>query len=191
MKIFIRISLLALGIILGLCIVAAMKPDSFRVERSIVIDAPAEKIFPLVADLRAFTRWSPYEARDPAMQRTFSAATSGPGASYAWDGNKDVGAGRMEILSSEAPRTVVIQLDFQRPMEAHNTVVFALAPNAGGNGDGSSKGTRVSWSMEGPMPFVSKLFSIFMNFDTMVGKDFEAGLDNLKTLAENGKGGRA
>ena len=176
MKTFIRISLLGLGIILGLCIVAAFKPDSFRVERSIVINAAPEKIFPLMNDLREFTRWSPYEGRDPAMQKTFSAVTAGKGASYAWNGNDQVGAGRMEITDSRPVQQVLIQLDFERPMEAHNSVVFSLVP--------SGTGTTVSWAMEGPMPFVSKLFSIFMNFDSMVGNDFAAGLEKLKLLAE-------
>jgi hypothetical protein len=176
MKTFIRISLLGLGIIVGLCIVAAFKPDSFRVERNIVIHAPAERIFPLMNDLREFTRWSPYEGRDPAMQKTFSAVTAGKGASYAWDGNNDVGAGRMEIIDSRPAQQVLIQLDFARPMEAHNNVVFGLAPG--------SAGTKVTWAMEGPMPFMSKLFSLFMNFDTMVGNDFAAGLEKLKALAE-------
>ena len=183
MKTFIRISLLALGIILGLCIVAAFKPDSFRVERNIVINAPAEKVFPLMNDLREFTRWSPYEGRDPAMQKTFSAITTGKGASYAWDGNNDVGAGRMEITDSRPMQQVQIQLDFQRPMEAHNNVVFSLSP--------MGTGTQVSWAMEGPMPFVSKLFSIFMNFDSMIGNDFASGLEKLKTLAEQPSGEKA
>lgn len=176
MKTFIRISLLGLGIILGLCIVAAMKPDSFRVERNIVIDAPPESVFPLLNDLREYTRWSPYEGRDPAMQRSFSAVTTGKGASYAWHGNKYVGSGRMQITDSRPGQQVLIQLDFESPMEAHNSVVFSLVP--------TGSGSTVSWAMEGPMPFISRLFSIFMDFDTMVGTDFATGLAKLKTLAE-------
>lgn len=176
MKTFIRISLLALGIVIGLCIVAAMKPDQLRVERSVLIHAPADKIFPLLNDLREFTRWSPYEGRDPAMRKTFSAVTSGRGASYAWDGNNEVGAGRMEITDSRAGERVVIQLDFMRPMEGHNIVRFTLVPGA--------NGTTASWSMEGPLPFISRLFSLFLNFDSMIGNDFAAGLEKLKALAE-------
>ena len=176
MKTFTRISLLAVGIILGLCIVAALKPDSFRVERSIVINAPAEKTFPLMNDLREFTRWSPYEGRDPEMKKTFSTVTAGRGAYYSWDGNKQVGAGRMEITQSIPLQQVIVQLDFSRPFEAHNVVAFGLTPIAGG--------TRTTWAMEGPMPFISKLMSIFLDFDHMVGKDFEDGLEKLKMLAE-------
>lgn len=176
MKIFIRISLLAIGIVIGLCIVAAMKPDHFRVERSVVIHAPAERIFALMNNLREFARWSPYEGRDPAMQKTFGNITAGKSASYAWDGNQAVGAGRMEITQSLPPQRVVIQLDFTRPFEGHNLVFFTVMPEAGN--------TRASWAMEGPMPFVSKLMSIFLDFDAMVGNDFAAGLEKLKVLAE-------
>lgn len=176
MKTFIRISLLAIVIVIGLCIVAAMKPDHFRVERSVVIHAPAERIFPLMNDLREFTRWSPYEGRDPAMQKTFSAVTAGRGASYTWDGNNQVGAGRMEITDSRALQQIVVQLDFARPMPGHNIVVFSLTPAA--------SGTTASWSMEGPLPFLSRLFSLFLNFDSMIGNDFSLGLEKLKALAE-------
>jgi Polyketide cyclase / dehydrase and lipid transport len=120
--------------------------------------------------------WSPYENKDPAMQRSFSGAASGKGAVYGWDGNSNVGSGRMEILDSSAPAKIVIKLDFFKPFEAHNTAEFTMLPQA--------DGTRVNWRMHGPAPFISKLMQVFMNIDHMVGKDFETGLANLKTLAE-------
>ena len=173
---FKRISFFALVIILILCGYAAMQPDYFKVERSTIINAPAEKIFPLMNDLQQFTRWSPYEGRDPAMKRTFSTNTVGKGASYAWDGNNEVGSGRMEITESIAPQKISIRLDFSRPMEAHNAVSFALVP--------SGSATQVTWAMEGPMPFLSKLMCIFFDKDAMVGKDFEDGRQMLKQLVE-------
>lgn len=173
---FKKISLLALGIIVGILIVAAMKPDEFRVERSVVINAPAEKIFPLMNDLRAFSAWSPYDKIDPDMKRTYSGPASGVGAVYAWEGNKEVGQGRMEITHSTAPSSVLIQLDFLAPMEAHNTAAFTLTPE----GDG----TKVSWAMFGPAPFLTKLISVFFSMDSMIGDQFSQGLNNLKNLAE-------
>src|SRR5262245_7478910 len=127
MSFFRRTSFVAIGIVIVLCAFAVTKPDTFRVERSIVIQAPQEKIFPLVNDLSNFVRWSPYEGRDPAMKRSFSPATAGRGASYAWDGNGDVGQGRMEITQSLPPSLVTVQVDFSRPFEAHNTAEFSLA----------------------------------------------------------------
>jgi hypothetical protein len=109
------------------------------------------------------------------MKRTYGGAESGKGAVYAWEGNKNVGSGRMEIMDASASK-IVINLDFLAPFEAHNTAEFTMLPQ----GDGTS----VTWLMHGPAPFISKLMQVFMNIDNMVGKDFEVGLANLKKLAE-------
>jgi carbon monoxide dehydrogenase subunit G len=171
----------AIGIIVVLLIAAvlafaATKPDSFRVQRAASIKAPPEKIFPFINDLRNFGAWSPYEKKDPAMKRSFSGPASGKGAVYEWDGDKNVGQGRMEIADTAPPSKVTIKLDFVRPFEAHNLVEFTLAPK----GDA----TDVTWAMQGPTPYVAKLMHVFFDMDSMVGKDFEAGLANLKSLAE-------
>jgi hypothetical protein len=157
-------------------IFAATKPDSFSVTRAIDITAPAERIFPLINDFHRWVAWSPWENKDPAMQRSFAGAASGKGAVYGWDGNKNVGSGRMEILEASAPSKILIKLDFLKPFEAHNTAEFTMLPQ--------SAGTRLNWVMRGPAPFMSKLMQVFMNLDQMIGKDFEIGLANLKKLAE-------
>jgi len=110
------------------------------------------------------------------MKRTYSGAASGKGAVYAWDGNKNVGSGRMEILDASAPAKIVIKLDFFTPFEGHNTAEFTMLPQ----GDGTS----LTWLMHGPAPFMAKIMHVFMNVDRMVGKDFEIGLANLKRLTE-------
>ena len=110
------------------------------------------------------------------MKRTLSGAASGPGAVYAWDGSSKVGAGRMEIKDATAPAKIGIQLDFIRPFEGHNIADFTLAPR--GNA------TEVTWRMHGPAPFISKLMGLFVSMDGVIGKDFEAGLANLKAAAE-------
>ena len=167
--------------VLGLAIVvililAATRPNTFSVQRATTVRAPAEKIFPLINDFRQWGSWSPYEHKDPAMKRTFSGAASGKGAVYAWDGNKNVGSGRMEILDTSAPAKIVIKLDFFTPFEGHNTAEFTMLPQ----GDA----TNLTWLMHGPAPFMAKIMHVFMNIDRMVGKDFEIGLANLKRLTE-------
>ena len=157
-------------------ILAATKPDTFRVQRATNVRAPPEKIFPLIDDFHRWGSWSPYEHKDPAMKRTYSGAASGKGAVYAWDGNKNVGSGRMEILDASAPAKIVIKLDFFTPFEGHNTAEFTMLPQ----GDGTS----LTWLMHGPAPFMAKIMHVFMNIDRMVGKDFEIGLENLKRLTE-------
>ena len=164
---------IAIAIVL---ILAATKPDSFGVQRAAIVDAPPESIFPLINDFRQWGSWSPYEHKDPAMKRTFSGAARGNGAVYAWEGDKNVGSGRMEILEAAAPSRIVIKLDFYSPFEAHNTAEFTMLPQGGE--------TRVTWRMHGPAPFMARIMHVFINIDKMVGKDFEIGLANLKRLAE-------
>ncbi|HZM37176.1 MAG TPA: SRPBCC family protein [Burkholderiales bacterium] len=172
-----KIILLAVAVLVGgLLAYAATRPDSFRVERTASIQAPPERVFPFIDDFRSWPAWSPWEKKDPAMKRTLGATTRGPGATYAWDGDKNVGKGSMEIAESVEPSRVRLRLDFERPFEAHNRVEFRLEPRGGA--------THVSWAMEGPMPFISKLMSVFMDFDRMIGADFEAGLAALKAAAE-------
>ena len=162
--------------IAAVLILAATKPTTLRVQRSVSINAPPELIFSLISDFHQWVTWSPYEQKDPAMKRTYSGTERGRGAVYAWDGDKNVGSGRMEILDVSAPSKIVIKLDFFKPFEGHNTAEFTMLPQ----GDG----THVTWLMHGPARFVTRLIQVFMNLDHMIGKDFEAGLANLKKLTE-------
>ena len=168
---------IAIIIILGL---ASRKPDTFAVRRSVLVQAPAERIFPLVNNFHQWGGWSPWEHRDPAMKRSYSGAESGKGAVYAWDGNKNVGSGRMEILDASSPSKITIKLDFFKPFEGHNTAEFTMLPQSGAAGPT----TTVNWVMHGPAPFTHRVMQVFMDFDKMIGKDFEAGLASLKSLAE-------
>ena len=174
------IAVVAVIAVAGLLAYAATRPDTLRVERSATIAAPAGRIFPHIAELRAWGAWSPWEKKDPAMKRTFEGPDSGKGAIYAWNGNKNVGSGRMEITEAAPPGRIVIRLDFLTPFEAHHTAEFTLEPH--------NDATRVLWVMHGPQSFLSKLMGIFMNMDRMIGNDFEAGLASLKALAEKPAG---
>ncbi|PJI95384.1 uncharacterized protein YndB with AHSA1/START domain [Acidovorax sp. 69] len=165
--------LAALGLFLAF---AATRPDSFRVERSRVISAPPERVYALVHDLRQFNTWNPYERKDPAAKGEYSATTTGPGARYAWQGDK-IGTGSMEIVEATAPVRVGMKLDFVAPFEAHNQVEFSLQPEAQG-------ATRVTWAMHGPVPYVAKIAHLVFNMDRMVGQDFEDGLANLQAEAQ-------
>ena len=170
------IAVVLLVVVAAVLIYAATKPDDFRVQRSLPIKAPPEKIFALINDLHGWGAWSPYEKRDPAMKRTFSGAARDTGAVYEWDGNNNVGKGRMEITNTSAPNKIVIKLEFIKPFESHNVAKFTIAPQ----GDA----TNVTWAMYGPAAYITKLMGTFMNMDKMIGNDFEAGLASLKTLAE-------
>jgi uncharacterized protein YndB with AHSA1/START domain len=170
------IAIAILVVLVAILIFATTKPDNFRVERSTTIKAAPEKVFALINDFQRWTTWSPYEKKDPGMKRTYSGAASGTGAIYEWDGDKNVGKGRMEITETTPSSRIVIKLDFLAPFEAHNTAEFTL------QAQGDS--TQVTWAMYGPANFISRLMSVFFSMDKMIGDDFAIGLANLKAAAE-------
>jgi hypothetical protein len=174
---FTILAIIALAI-LGLLAYAATKPNTFRYERHITINAPAATIFPLINDFRRWTEWSPYEHRDPKLKRTYGHPAAGVGGSYAWEGDKSVGSGRMDILEAPAPQRVKIRLQFFKPFVGDNIADFTLREIDGA--------TDVSWAMYGPQPFMTKVMSSVINFDKMVGNDFDTGLANMKAVAERG-----
>lgn len=158
-------------------IIAAFKPKTFRIYRTVILPVSPDKIFPHINDFHNWADWSPWSKKDLEMKVTYSGPTNGKGAIYEWSGNKNVGSGRMEILESIAPTLVVIKLDFITPFEGHNKSSFALQAVA--------EGTKIVWAMDGPMGFIHKLFSLFVSMDKMIGKDFEEGLASLKTVTKN------
>lgn len=176
-----KIALGILGALLlavaGLLIAAAMQPDSFRVERSREIPATAEQIRPQLTDLREWNEWNPWSDLDPNQTVTYSDPPSGEGAWYRWEGNDDVGKGRMEITSVSDGR-VAYHLEFIEPFASESEVEMQLEPQG--------ERTRVVWIMSGDNDFVSKLFGVFMDMDEMIGNDFERGLERLEAAATAG-----
>ena len=166
-------------LIAGLLGFAATKPATFRVQRTTSIKAPPEKIFPLVNDLRSHALWSPWEKKDPGMKKSYSGAARGEGAVYEWEGNRNIGKGRMEITETSPPSKVTFKLDFIKPFEGHNIAEFTL--------DVKGDATNVTWAIFGPSPLLSKVMGLFCNMDRMIGREFEIGLANLKTITESAK----
>jgi uncharacterized protein YndB with AHSA1/START domain len=157
-------------------IYGAFQPGHFRVQRTVAIQAPPEKVFPLINDFHNWPAWSPWEKLDPHMKRTLSGPPSGPGAAYDWDGNNKAGKGRMEITDSVPDSKVGIKIDFIRPMEGSDAVEFTLQPNGAG--------TNVTWVMSGPLTFPGKVMTIFVSMDSLIGSDFDTGLAKMKAVAE-------
>lgn len=170
------ITVVLLALIAVVLVVAAFKPATFHLDRSTTIAAPPEKIFPMINDFHAWGAWSPWEHLDPDLKRTYEGAASGTGAVYRWEGNRKVGRGRMEITDESPPTSLTIKLDFLEPFEAHNVTTFTLHPAEGG--------THLVWAMEGANTFMSKVMSVFVSMDKMVGKDLESGLAKMKQVAE-------
>jgi polyketide cyclase/dehydrase/lipid transport protein len=156
-------------------IIVASRPAEFRVERSGIVAAPPEAVFPHVNDFHNWDAWSPWAKIDPACRNTFDGPAAGVGAKFAWDGNNKVGSGRMTILESRPSERIRINLEFLKPFKATNIAEFTFRPEGGS--------TKVNWLMTGRNNFLSKAFGLFVNCDKMVGGQFEQGLANLNSVA--------
>jgi len=156
--------------------IAATRPATYHVERSLSMTAPPGAVFAVLDDMHRFHEWSPWQKLDPAMKITYSGPPTGAGASYRWVGNKDVGEGRMTILTSTPPASLTQKLEFVKPFESTCAVRFTVAPDG--------EGSRVTWAIDGDNNYMSKVMCMFVSMDAMMGKDFESGLANLKQVAE-------
>jgi len=167
---------LGLGaIVLVLVAVVAMQPSSFAIERSAVVDAPADVVYGHIANLRAMDAWSPWSKMDPQMKIDYEGPEAGVGARSAWEG-PEMGRGRITITATKPNREVEMKLEMLAPMQATNRVLFTLA--------GAGGATDVTWRMEGSNGFVGKALALIVNMDEMVGGSFEQGLASLKLAAE-------
>ena len=175
-KILIGLAVFVVLAVVLFSIVVAMQPDEFTITRSATVDAPPSRVFAEVNDFQRWRAWSPWEKLDPNLKRTYEGPTTGEGAEYAWEGNGNVGAGRMKITKSQPSEQIEIRLEFLRPMAAVNTTVFDFQPKG--------EGTLVTWTMSGRNSFMGKAFGLLMNMDKMVGGSFEEGLASMKQVAE-------
>ena len=166
-------------LVVAFLVVVAMQPSEFRITRSATMSAPVTNVFSQVNNFHNWEAWSPWAKLDPAMKQTYEGPEAGAGAIYSWDGNSEVGAGRMTLLESRTNELIRIKLEFLRPFESVNSTDFSFQPQ----GEKSDQ-TTVTWTMDGKNNFVSKAFCLFMDMDKMVGGDFEKGLAQMKALVE-------
>lgn len=165
---------LAVGVA-AVLLFASMQSKTFSISRNIDVDAPPERIYPHIADLRAMNVWNPFVKAEPGLVCNYAGPDQGVGAEYTWAG-KRAGAGRFEVVGANPDRSLDMMLHMSRPIECHNNVRFELKP-AGAR-------TNVSWTMSGPSNLISKVMGLFMSMDKMVGDQFEQGLRDLKAQAE-------
>jgi uncharacterized protein YndB with AHSA1/START domain len=175
-EMILKILLVIVALVAVVIIYAATKPSTFQVERSVIIKASPEKLFPLINDLHNWHGWAPQDQEDPTMKRTFAGAESGTGATSDWIGSGNTGKGRMTITESSPPKTITVAVDWEKPFAVRNLNEFRFEP--------VGSDTRLTWSMSGPNLFVMKLMSVFTNMDEKMGQHFERGLKSLKTIAE-------
>jgi uncharacterized protein YndB with AHSA1/START domain len=174
MKILKKILIVLVALIVILCAIGFVLPGTYRVERTVEIKAPPEKVYALIIEPRLWPKWTVWNQRDPNMKVTYSGPESGVGAKWAWE-SKSEGTGNMEFVRADPPKTLEYKLFFP-DFNSTSTGALTLTPSAGG--------TKVSWTNNGAMGMkpIGGYFALMM--DGMVGPDFEAGLKNLKALAE-------
>lgn len=153
-----------------------MQPDTLHIERTKVINAAPSDVYPLVADFRTWAKWSPWQELDPNQKTAFSENAVGKGAWTSWEGNADVGKGKMTYTEAVENQKLVEKLEFMEPFAATATVTFTFTPEG--------ENTKVAWIYDGDQGFMSKAFGLFSDMDAMLGKDFEKGLGKLKPMAE-------
>jgi len=152
----------------------ALISPTFTVTRSVVIQAPPEKVYPLIANPRAWKQWSVWNQRDPGMAITYSGTESGAGAKWAWK-SKSQGNGEMSFTAAEPNRRVAFELFFP-DFGTTSRGDLSLQP--------SGAGTQVTWVMHGDMGGNIAFHWLALMSEKMVGVDFDAGLATLKRVAE-------
>jgi len=175
-EILLAVGGIIVGVVVVILIVAAMQPAQFRVSRSASIKASPAEIFAQVNDLHNMNTWNPWLEPDPNIKLTYDGPPAGTGALYNWDGNGNVGAGRLTIVDSHPSTSIRIKLDFFRPFASTADAEFTFKTE----GDQ----TIVTWTMDGQKIFLTKLFGLIMSMDKMIGGNFEKGLANLKARVE-------
>ena len=180
MKVLKVFLLVIVVLILSVVIIASTRPSDFKVERHVLIKTTPDKVYPYISDLKKFSEWNPFEKKDPKIKKTFIGKDSGVGSIYEWEGNSEVGKGQMEIKEVVTNSKVIYELRFEKPMKGTNIAEFNLSQENKNN----ENLTKISWSMTGKNNIISKIICLFINFDKMVGGDFQKGLENLKNIIE-------
>jgi len=170
------IGIVFLVVVIGFAVFVSTREARFSYERSGVIQAPPEVIFPYISNLKLGQEWSPYAKADPNMKVTFSGFDGEAGSAMEFEGNDQVGSGKVEILNLVPNESVEIKLTMIKPFRAENHVFYTLSRE--------ENGTRFTWRMTGENGFIGKLISVLIDCDNMIGSQFVSGIENLKTLIE-------
>lgn len=164
------------GAILVLLVLYQLAPSSYDVSRTVEIGRPPEAVFNYLKYLRNQDEWSPWARKDPHMKKGFRGTDGTVGAVSSWEGDKQVGSGQQEITHIVEGRRIESQLRFLKPWKSTSGAYLDVEP--------AGSRTLVRWGFKGSLGFPMRIMMLFMSMEKMVGKDFEEGLSNLKTLLE-------
>nr|WP_299173967.1 SRPBCC family protein [uncultured Allomuricauda sp.] len=165
------------GIVLLILILAMIAPKSYNVSRSIEIAKPKNEVFENLRFLKNQDAWSPWNKKDPNMEKKFTGTDGEVGATSYWNGNKDVGEGEQELTKIVDGERIESELRFLKPWKSTSDAYLVTEDTGSGN-------TKVTWGFSGKNKFPTSIFMLFMNMDKAVGGDFEEGLASLKSVLE-------
>lgn len=168
---------IVLGLIVLIALLALIAPKSYDVSRSIEIDRPKAEVFENIKYLKKQQEWSPWGKKDPMMDKKFTGVDGEVGAVSYWNGNKEVGEGEQEITKIIDGERVEGELRFLKPFKSTSDCYLDVAEIDNGK-------SKVTWGFKGRNKFPMSIMMLFMSMDKAVGKDFEEGLRNLKTIME-------
>lgn len=162
------------GILVVFFLAAAFLPSKKSLERSVIINKPAEEIYNLISNFENYKKWNPWSRREPDARGTLSGTPGKPGHSWTWEGKK-IGSGNLTIKTLVPGREVISDLTFFSPRKMIATDIWRFEPLG-------ENETRVIWGHESELGYpVERYFGLML--EKMLGPDFEQGLKNLKELS--------
>ncbi|WP_445955289.1 SRPBCC family protein [Yeosuana sp.] len=171
------IFIISLVIVVLFVIISFLAPRTYEVSRSIVINKPHFDVFQYLKFIKNQDHWSPWKKKDPDMKQEFYGIDGEVGFIAKWNGNSEVGSGEQEITHIVNNQRIETRLVFFKPWKSESNA-FMFVEDLG------KMQTKVTWGFSGNVKFPANLFMLFYNMDKTVGKDFEEGLINLKSLLE-------
>jgi uncharacterized protein YndB with AHSA1/START domain len=169
---------LVLLILIAIPFIAALFiKKEYAVKREIIINKPNDKVFEFLKFFKNQEKYSTWTNKDPNSTIKYMGVDGQVGAVSAWDGNNEVGKGEQEIKKIEEGKRIDVELRFKEPFEAHANAYFTTQSI-------DSSRTKVVWGINGEDKYPYNIIQVFINYDTMMGSEFEAGLKNLKRVLE-------
>jgi len=165
------------GLILLILLIAAFVGRKWEYEKSILINAPIEKVWRNTNSLHAINQWNPWLDRDPNIHQEYSGTDGAPGASYSWDSPvKNVGAGNQTITGVRENTEMTSRINFIRPFAGIGDAWIRLEHERGT--------TRAIWGIASSTPYPMNIMKVFGVIEKNLNRDFTKGLNQLKTLSE-------
>lgn len=165
-----KIGLSLVSLLVLFLIYVSTREGKFQYSVSRKLNAPIDKVFPYLSNIKLGSEWSPFEKVDPNMKKEYV------GSKLIFEGNKDAGAGSVEILKVVPNELVELKLIMTAPLKAENKIEYRVVPEDGG--------TRFTWSMSGDGGYITKLMTVFMDCEKMITDQFNKGMDNLQAIVE-------